>query len=340
MSLAFIPQQPLAPHTTFQIGGPAELFAVADSVEVLQALLGLAADTEQPVTILGGGSNVLVADTGVPGCVIQVAILGREYVVTGDTVQLTCGAGEVFDAVVAETVAKGYWGLENLSHIPGSVGATPIQNVGAYGVEVADCIVAVTAVQRMTHAVRVFTAAECSFGYRDSFFKTPAGRDWVVTSVTFTLSAVAAPQLGYADLTARLGATAGLTPAHVRDTIIDIRSQKFPDWHKVGTAGSFFKNPIISTTHYNTLLATYPELPGYPTVDDTVKVPLGWVLDKICGLRGYTHEQVGTYQGQALVVINRGTATAAAVATFAADIAAQVKEATDIVIEWEVTRLG
>lgn len=329
----------LAPYTTFQIGGKAEYFAVADSIERLQSLLKVAQAAEQPVTILGGGSNVLVADRGIAGCVILMRITGRSYVEQKDIVYATFGAGEVFDEIVTETCAHGYWGLENLSHIPGSVGATPIQNVGAYGVEIADVCTSVQAIHGETGEVRTFTPDACAFAYRYSFFKTDAGRSWIVTAVTFGLTSEDNPQLSYADLTTRLGDVSNLTPARVRAEIIDIRSHKFPDWSTVGTAGSFFKNPIIPSAQYDILQAQYPELPGYPTDNGMVKVPLGWILDKVCNLRGYTHETVGTYEGQALVVVNRGGATAAAVETFATDIAATVQAATNITIEWEVTRL-
>ncbi len=339
MLAGYTGNEPLAAHTTLKVGGAATYFAIANSEAKLRGLLATANEAGEPVTMLGGGSNVLVADTGIPGCVIKNAITGWQAAEDNGQVNLTVGAGEVFDAVVEKTVAAGWWGLENLSHIPGSVGATPIQNVGAYGTEVADCIVSVTAIHRDTLESRTFTNTECQFGYRDSWFKSEAGRAWVITGVTFALSATPKPNLSYRDLTERFS---GSTPTveEVRAAVIAIRSQKFPDWHTVGTAGSFFKNPIISQTHFAKLQARYPELPGFPTDSCGVKVPLGWILDKVCHLRGVSDGPVGTYQGQALVLVNTGDASATNVTRFAKKIVAAVHAATDITIDWEVTLLG
>jgi UDP-N-acetylmuramate dehydrogenase len=333
-------QVPLAPYTTFKTGGSAEYFTVVTSLPELEIALAEARDAGQPVTILGGGSNVLVADAGVTGCVIKNELQHWQvHPQAAGMVELTVGAGMVWDDLVARTVAEGWWGLENLSAIPGSVGATPIQNVGAYGVEVADRIVSVTAVHCSTGEERVFTAADCGFGYRDSFFKTPAGRAWVVVRVTYTLSTTPQPQLHYRDLTERFADTTP-TQAAIRAAVIDIRAQKFPDWQRVGTAGSFFTNPIISRTQYQALTAQYPDLPGFAVGDAQVKVSLGWVLDKVCQLRGYYDGPVGCYEGQALVVVQTGGATSAAVAAFAAQVAARVRAATGIEIAWEVTPLS
>lgn len=340
MLTGYQPNVPLAPHTTFQTGGAAEYFTTVTSEAALQAALATASAATLPVTILGGGSNVLVADTGVAGCVIKNAITGWRVSHQSDAqVHLSVGAGLVWDDVVADTVAAGWWGLENLSAIPGSVGATPIQNVGAYGVEVADRIVAVEAVQRESGAVRHFDVTECAFAYRDSYFKTDAGRGWVVTAVTFALSSEPQPQLQYRDLAERF---AHETPslAAIRAAVCDIRAAKFPDWHQVGTAGSFFKNPIIPAEQFVALQTRYPELPGFAVDDAQVKVSLGWILDKICDLRGHYEGVVGCYEGQALVVVQRGGATSVEVTQFAHDVAARVRAATGIDIAWEVTPLG
>ena len=329
----------LAPYTTFKVGGAAEYFAEAHSEAELASLIETARAAEQPVTILGGGSNVLVADAGVAGCVIKNSIERWDEQVDDTHVVLTVGAGNVFDDVVARTVERGWWGMENLSHIPGSVGATPIQNVGAYGVEVADCIHTVRAYHPGTRSYREFTPAECAFAYRDSFFKRESGRAWVVVAVSFALSTEAQPNVTYRDVALRFANTT-TTQADMRQAIIDIRSQKFPDWHTVGTAGSFFKNPIITQAKYERLRGSYPELPGYPTGDGRVKVPLGWILEHVCQLRGTSKGGVGSYAGQALVVVQTGGATARAIHAFADDVAKQVQAATGIAIEWEVTPLG
>lgn len=330
---------PLAPHTTFKTGGAAAYYTTVTTEAELEAALAEASAASLPVTVLGGGSNVLVADTGVAGCVIQNQLGGWHVSLLADgVVAVTAGAGLVWDELVAQSVAEGWWGLENLSAIPGSVGATPIQNVGAYGVEVGDRIVSVRAMHQRDQSVRDFTAAECAFGYRDSFFKTSAGREWVVCAVTYALSTTPLPQLQYRDLATWFTDQTPTQPA-IREAVITIRSKKFPDWHQVGTAGSFFQNPIISVDSFAALRERYPELPGYPTADGQVKVALGWILDKVCDLRGVYDGAVGCYEGQALVLVQRGGASSAAVAHFAETVAKQVYEHTGIEIAWEVTLL-
>lgn len=330
-------QEPLAPRTTFGIGGSAAYLVEVTSEDELINAVREAHRVDVPVTVLGGGSNVLIADEGVPGLTIVNRIGGIAHEVVDGMAQVTAGAGVVWDELVARTVEHGWWGLENLSAIPGTVGATPIQNVGAYGVEVAERMVAVRAFHRVTGEWRTFSAAECSFGYRHSFFKTDEGAPWIVTAVTFALTTVPTPVLGYRDLATRFGDDTTPSQAAIREAVMAIRSAKFPDWHELGTAGSFFKNPTIDATAFALLKERYPELPSYAQPNGMVKIPLGWVLDKVCNLRGYRDGAVGCYEAQALVVVNYGGATAALVRDFAAHVAMHVHEATGITIEWEVT---
>ena len=328
---------PLQDYTTLKIGGPAKFLVAVSSVDELKAALRFASEeTTQPPLILGGGSNLLCSDEGFDGLVIVNQLHGYEVSEdSADSVLVTVGAGEVFDEIVERTVAEGYWGLENLSAIPGSVGATPIQNVGAYGVEVESLIEAVTAVHRDTLEEKTFSPEECQFSYRDSFFKSPAGKVWCVTSVTYRLSTQPKPVLTYQDLLP-VAEEAKIDQSTVRKTVIAIRSKKFPDWHTVGTAGSFFKNPIISNQHYQKLLLDYPELPGFPVGTESTKVPLGWILDKACGLRGHAEGPVRLYEAQALVLVAEKGATAQAVEAFVSDIRMRVHETTGINIEREV----
>ena len=330
---------PLAEYTTLKVGGPAEYFAVVQDEEMLRAAVEDARRQGMSIRMIGGGSNILVPDNGLSGLTIKNNITGWQETVDGNVVRICVGAGEVFDDVVARTVAKGYWGLENLSHIPGSVGATPVQNVGAYGVEIQDRIDRVRVYNCETDAYEELTAAECQFGYRDSLFKTPEGQKYFITHVTFLLGATPQPVLSYKDLEAVFADEATPQLAAIRDAVIAIRAQKFPDWTVVGTAGSFFKNPVIPKSQYESLSREYPELPGFPVSDTEVKVPLGWILDKICHLRGASDGVVGTYEGQALVVVTTGGATATDITAFAHTVAASVKEKTGISIEWEVTQL-
>lgn len=331
----------LAAHTTLKVGGQAEWFVVAESEEEIKAAAHFAKQNALPLFVLGGGSNLLASDAGFPGVVLQVGLRGIMYEIKSDTeVLLTAAAGEELDVVVADTVTRGYWGLENLSHIPGSVGATPVQNVGAYGVEVSNCVATVRTIHLPTATERIFTNDECRFGYRDSFFKTPAGKEYVITAVTYRLSRLPLPRLQYRDLTEWFrGVTQEPSLVTVRSAIIAIRSKKFPDWRSVGTAGSFFKNPIITRAHAARLCVEYPDLPVYEVSEVYVKCSLGYILDKVCNLRGYTEGNVALYKEQALVVVATPDATATEITLFAKKIADIVFTRTQITIEWEVSEI-
>lgn len=338
--LPFRANVPLALHTTFHIGGAAEWFLVIESESELLELIDLVRERSLALTVLGGGSNVLVADVGVRGVVAKMAIDEVEYEKVNDsTTHVRVGAGVTFDRLVGETIARGLWGLENLSHIPGTVGATPIQNVGAYGVEVSECIVSVEAIHRQTGERRVFSAIECEFGYRHSFFKTTVGQPYIVTYVTFSLTPVPRPRLQYADLAKWAEGRGDISLVDIRSAVVNIREGKFPDWHKEGTAGSFFKNPIISGELAEKLHAQYPELPMYATGDGRMKCALGFILDRICGRRGYRQGAVRLYEKQALVLVADRGAKASEVEKFADGICAEVKEKTNIDVEWEVTKI-
>ena len=330
----------LKDKTTLKVGGPAEFFVAVQTEAELIAAVQKSKEQELRISVLGGGSNVLVDDDGVKGLVIKNEISGWEEVIEGTDVLVTVGAGELLDTTVAQAVEKGYWGIENLSHIPGSVGATPVQNVGAYDVEVKDVVTAVRALNTDTMEFETLDNEACRFGYRDSLFKQPEGKKYIVVAVTYKLSTQPQPNIVYKDLKARFGEVAMPDIAAIREAVIEIRGGKFPDWHTVGTAGSFFKNPIIPRELFTSLKETYPEMPGYELPDDRVKVPLGWVLDHVCELRGTTRGHVGSYEGQALVIVHDGHASAHDVTEFAELVRDTVREKTGIEVEWEVTRLG
>lgn len=325
----------LADHTTLKVGGVADHFVEVSSVEELKEVLEFAKQTPAPPLILGGGSNILVSDEGYRGLVIKNSITGRSFEKTGDVVSLTCGAGEMLDEVVSDTVLQDLWGMENLSSIPGTIGATPIQNVGAYGVEVSSLITKVIAINIETLKEKIFTNDDCRFSYRDSFFKTDEGRKWVVTQVVFKLSTKPNPQLDYKDLQ-QLREIKEITPATIRSAVKEIRLQKFPDWKVVGTAGSFFKNPIISKGSFEELRSKYPEIKGYSLDGNKIKVSLGWILDNVCGLRGYCIEGVCLYEKQALVLVNMSAKKAKTIDEFVEYVVAEVKKKTGIEIEREV----
>jgi UDP-N-acetylmuramate dehydrogenase len=327
---------PLREHTTFHIGGSADAFVVVRSEDELVEAVKYAQQHELKITVMAGGSNMLVADEGVRGLVIKVAIPGIAYEPTGTyETNARVGAGVMLDDLVADTVTRGFWGLENLSAIPGTVGATPVQNVGAYGVEVASRIVSVRALDCTTGVFREFTNIECNFGYRMSFFKTNEGARYIITSVVFCFTKIPTPHVQYADLR-RAFADADPTLLDIRTEVMRIRSEKFPDWHVIGTAGSFFKNPHITAAAFHTLRERYSDAPGYDDGRGLVKVPLGWIIDKVLGMKGAREGNVGTYAAQSLVIVNHGGATAAEVDAFARTIESRVHEATGITIEREV----
>jgi len=325
---------PLSTYTTLQVGGQASYLVEVNTVDELEQARLFALQENLPVLVLGGGSNVLVSDAGYAGLVIINLLQGVAYKPLADSeVLVQVGAGVVFDTLVADTVDQGLWGLENLSHIPGTVGAAPIQNVGAYGTEVSSLITQVQALSLQTGELKIFSNDECQFAYRDSYFKTDAGRAWVITQVTFKLTTKRTPNLTYGDLQSLDAQSCSLSD--VRAKVIAIRAGKFPDWHQIGTAGSFFKNPIIPADHRDRLVAQYPELPTYVMPDGQYKVSLGWILDKVCGLRGHQVDAVGLYKDQALVLINTGQ-SATAISEFAASVQAIVADKTEITIEPEV----
>lgn len=331
-------QVSLASYTTLKTGGVATYVITVTTRAELEAAVVFAQANNLPFLVFGSGSNILVGDAGYAGVVIHMNIRGRDYAAheSSPVVDVTYGAGEILDEVIAETVERGLWGLENLSHIPGTVGATPIQNVGAYGVEVGDCITAVTVFDATTRTFREMSAAACQFAYRDSIFKQTSYAQVIVVSVTFRLSLTPQPKTTYADIHARIG-SGDVSQHAIRDAIIAIRSQKFPDWHTVGTAGSFFKNPIISEHQKDVLISEYPLVPVYPVAPGLVKVSLGYILDKVCNLKGFSRGNVRLYEAQALVLVATRGATTAEILAFARDVSAIVKQKTNITIELEVT---
>jgi UDP-N-acetylmuramate dehydrogenase len=334
--------EPLHRHTTLRTGGPARYFAEATSEAEIGEALELARAQRLPVFVLGGGSNLLAGDAGFPGVVIKIATRGIETVeIGGDTMEVAASAGETWDDLVAHTVARGWPGLENMSLIPGTVGGAVVGNIGAYGAEVKDSLRWAEALDTRTGAVRRFDREACDFGYRRSFFKTPEGRKFIVLRAAFGLRPAGALNLSYQDLRehfARLGINTPTLP-QTRAAVIAIRQRKLPDIAQVGTAGSFFKNPVIPEAQYAALKARYPGLPGHEDGQGRRKVPLGWILDKVCSLKGVRHGKVGTHDQQALVIVNHG-GTAAEIEAVAEGMAEAVRSATGIEIEWEVERLG
>lgn len=329
----------LSSHTTLGVGGVADYFTEVTTVHALKNVCAWARENHLSITILGGGSNVLIPDEGVRGLVVHPQFSDIEYIEKGIATYVTVGAGVNFDNLVQGLVSKNLWGLENLSGIPGSVGAVPIQNVGAYGVEVKDVIDSVLVFNSEDATQKVITHEMCAFTYRDSFFKTEEAKKYIILSVTFRVSQTPNPKLTYKDLQEFFKDSGEVRLEEIREAVLSIRSKKFPDWNIIGTAGSFFKNPIIPNADYVRLLETYPGLPGYPTDDNQTKVSLGWILDRICSMKGYIVGSVGLFEKQALVLVCEKGTSSKMILDFSEKIIDIVFEKTKIKIEHEVSLL-
>ncbi len=325
---------PLSSLTTLKVGGLARYRARCESVGDIHDAIASAQERGLPWRPLGEGSNVLASDEGYEGVVLSIGIPGIAFKEDADATLVTAGAGVPWDELVRETCARGLWGLENLAGIPGTVGAAPVQNIGAYGAEVKDTIRAVRAYDARSGDVRSFAPDECAFGYRESLFKRDAML--VITDVTFALAREAAPSLAYKDLGAAKDAGTDLsTPEAVASAVRAIRARKFPPLREYGTAGSFFKNPTVPLADFESLSTRYPGIPGFPN-ETGVKVPLAYVLDKVLSLRGFADGKVSLYEKQPLVLVAEEGASATEVDAFANGIARRVHDATGIAIEREV----
>jgi len=329
---------PLAKYTTFKIGGPARYFCAAKSEDDILEAVRFAKEKKIPVMVIGGGSNLLVSDAGFNGLIIRCGIKGIEFKDAGKrSVLIEAGAGEDWEDLVAQAVERGLYGVENLSAIPGTVGASPVQNIGAYGFDVSGSIDMVRALDTKTMKFVKFSNSECNFSYRNSRFKHEKGR-YIVSKVTYRLAKEGKADASYKDLVEYFGKRkiADPTLKQVRQAVIEVRKAKLPDWRSWGTAGSFFKNPLIDAEHFKRLKREYPEIPGFPEADGRIKVPLGWIIDKVCNSKGLTIGNVSTYEKQALVVVAKPGATATEVIGFANEIMRRVKEKTGIQVEAEV----
>jgi UDP-N-acetylmuramate dehydrogenase len=331
----------LKEYTTFRTGGPADFFVIVSSVEELKKAVSYAKRKSIPIFILGGGSNILIRDHGFKGLVIKVEIKGIEEQEKSDThVEVVAGAGENWDEFVAHTVSRNLYGLENLSLIPGSVGAAPVQNIGAYGTEAMNLISWVEVFDIEKGKVRRLINEECGFTYRDSMFKKPHGKKYIITRVAFILSKSHAFNTSYKDVQEHIEKNnlkhEDLSLNKLRDIVIGIRKRKLPDIKEYGTAGSFFKNPIIPKTKYEQLLLLYKDMPHFVVDKNNVKIPAAWMLDKLCGFKGHREDNVGIYENQALVLVNFGDATSEQILKLAEKMTECVKEKTGIVLEPEV----
>ena len=301
-------------HNTFGIDAKCRRFIEFSSVGELLTLCGKLTATDQPLLLLGGGSNLLLT-ADFEGTVLHSAIKGVEKVVDeGDSVLVRAGSGETWDDFVAFCVEQGWHGAENLSLIPGEVGASAVQNIGAYGVEAKDLIECVEVVEIATGRRATLENAECGYGYRQSRFKQDWRGRYAITHVIYRLSTEFVPQLEYGNLRQSLNAEAsptggGLVGASVvRQAIIDIRREKLPDPKILGNGGSFFVNPVVAQEKYRELAAKFPGMPHYEVDSARVKIPAGWLIEQ-CGWKGRSLGRAGVYEKQALVLVNRGGAS-------------------------------
>ena len=320
-------------YNTFGIDVPAEYFTEVHNEEDVAALAAL----RRPLHILGGGSNVLLTGP-VKGVVVRNCLKGIEMLREDERhVWLRAAAGETWHEFVLYTIERGWGGLENLALIPGTVGAAPIQNIGAYGVEAKEFIEHVTFYDFEDNKTLTWDNAACNFGYRDSVFKHALKGRVLITSVVFKLARQPVFNTSYGAIEEELHRmeVRELSVRAVAQAVINIRSSKLPDPKVVGNAGSFFKNPTITRAAYEALLAAHPDIPHYRVNDEMVKVPAAWLIEQ-CGWKGCKRGNAGVHDRQALVLVNRGGATGAELWQLSGDIVASVKERFGILLEREV----
>ncbi|MBF1508442.1 UDP-N-acetylmuramate dehydrogenase [Prevotella pallens] len=320
-------------HNTFGIDAKCKRFIEYSSVEEAQQVAEMITDADQPLLILGGGSNLLLTGD-YNGTVLHSGIRFLEQT---DECHVRCGSGFIWDDVVDYCVANNLYGAENLSIIPGEVGASAVQNIGAYGAEAKDLIECVEAVEIETGQICRFTNTECAYSYRQSKFKHAWKNRFLITAVTYKLSKTYNPKLDYGNIRVALAAKGidNPTAMQLRETIIDIRNAKLPDPKVLGNAGSFFMNPVVSTHKYNQLAQQYVGMPHYTIDSEYEKIPAGWLIEQ-CGWKGKALGKAAVHNKQALVLVNCGGATGSEVVQLYKTIQHDVKQKFDIEIKPEV----
>lgn len=330
----------LKEFNTFHVEAFAKYFCEINDISELELLFADDRFRNEQKLILGGGSNILFTKD-FNGIVIKHNICGIDIVSESENnILIKVGAGNNWDEYVEYTVSSGLNGLENLSLIPGTVGASPIQNIGAYGVEVKDVIESVNGLFLDNFKMRTFSNPECKFGYRDSIFKNELKNKFIVTSVIFNLSKDGKVKSDYIAIKNYISEKniTEVTPGEIRKAVIDIRRSKLPDPKEISNAGSFFKNPIISEEKFENMKLDYPDLNGYKADDNLVKISAGWLIEK-CGLKGKRSKDVGIYDKQALVIVNYGNASGMEIKKFAEEIRDIVLEKFNISLQFEVNIL-
>lgn len=325
----------LKPFNTMAVAARARYFTTIKTESDVREALAWAKAHEVKPFVLGGGANLLITTDEVDRLVMRMAIEGLEVVgETEDVTYVKIGGGEDWHSTVDRLISMGYGGLENLALIPGTVGASVVQNIGAYGTEVAQRVQEVEVFNPTTQEIEAMRALECDFAYRHSVFKDKDFADLVVLSVTFALPKVWTPNLSYKELAHQLEGVEPITPRAVFDAVVAVRSRKLPDPKDLGSAGSFFKNPVVDHEHFLSLLEKFPSIVHYDVGGGHQKLAAGWMIDQ-AGLKGHRVGDAGTYEKQALVLVNHGNATGEELWAYAEMIKARVMEKFGVMLEPE-----
>ncbi len=330
---------PLATSNTFGIDVRAALFTSPGNIEELAAVANEFDSRESPFLVIGEGSNILFKGD-FEGMILKPSMKGIELLEDdGSRVLVRVGAAENWDRWVEYAMKKGWYGLENLSLIPGSVGSAPVQNIGAYGSELKDHMAWLEAWDvQQKQLVRLDNEA-CRFDYRDSIFKSEQRGRYIITHVTFSLSRELVLNLGYGNIETAFKEAGGATPADLREVVISIRNQKLPDPEIYGNAGSFFKNPLVDHTIFKCIRVEHQEIPNYPQPGNCVKIPAAWLIEKT-GWKGKREGNVGTWPSQPLVIVNYGGATGQEIFDFSEKIMKDVDSKFGVTLEREVRVVG
>jgi UDP-N-acetylmuramate dehydrogenase len=327
----------LKKYNTFGLNEEADFFASFTNLQECIALIAEAKAKQLPIKILGGGSNVLLTNN-VHAAVLRNEIKGTKIISsTNDKTIVQCAAGESWHSFVLWTLDNNLQGFENLSLIPGTVGAAPMQNIGAYGVEIKDFFFELSALHIESGKVHTFNKTQCAFGYRESVFKRKLAQQYVILDVSFELNNTPQFNTSYGAITDVLNedGITEITARAISNVVIKIRQSKLPNPAEIGNAGSFFKNPEIAEAHYLKLKTEYENMPYYPTKANFVKVPAGWLIEN-CGWKGFTEGDIGVHAKQALVLVNYGNAKGEDIYNLSGRIIDSVQQKFDITLEREV----
>jgi UDP-N-acetylmuramate dehydrogenase len=331
--------------TTFRIGGRARYFCEANSVDDINKAVLFAEKNSLPVFILGGGSNILISDSGFPGLTIKINLRGISIEDKNDEIIIVAGAGESWDGFVGHLIENKIFGLELLSGIPGTVGASPVQNIGAYGDEVAQFIEWVNVFDTRTKKIRKLSNSECGFSYRDSIFKKEEGKFLIITEVTFRVPKKELFNQRHSEILAELSATGtpmnGVRAEDIRRAVLSVRERKLPDLSVYGTAGSFFKNPEVDKKLVDFLVEKYPDMPVFEVKNSGLKkLSAGWLIENAGNAKGMKRGGVGIYEKHALVIVNYGDGKANEIFSLTTAIQKNVLDVFGVKLQFEVCFIG